>query len=284
MVSVGHWHFLATAISLQPHRWHSQAKDPGPWVSQLDIQKTEERWEWRRGTEESLPSGELEMKLTLAEVNGNSHGPEVMRCTPQGPNFSCLRVEKTVAPPTKGSEASADAQPGSGHHMQHMQGMQGMAGGMAGGGMAGGGMAGGGMAGGGMAGHMAGKAGQPDKPSASQVVRPMALALGEVCVPGGRQCASGTDCKAGVSGFTCQAKVFSAVTPGTLTLTQSLRMALIGALVLLLCLCVVGFLYRRRAESRSFDELPKVMGKTNLDLPRTRKYEAFDSDEEYRTF
>lgn len=313
------------------------ADDPGPWVSQLDMQKTEvsrgpqegfeltlhlvggdvassstesvellvtgtltaskqhlvlKKTGTRKGgimearTEESLPAGVLDLTVSLAEYNGNAHGPEVMRCTPQGQNFSCLRVQKALvtenqaqSPGQQGQQGQQGKQgqqqrsvqtPGEMHGMHGMGHMQGMHEQMQ------------------HAGHS--RPGDASGASGLRQAMPMAppLALGDVCMPGRSRCPGGSSCKAGVDGFRCQEPMFSGVKPESYTLTQSLRMALVGALALFLCLCTLGCFYRRRfRESRTFDELPKVMGKTNLDLPtlKPRKYiEASDSDEEYRTF
>lgn len=301
--------------------------DPGPWVSQLEMQQTEEGFELmvhlvggdvasssmesvelmislpkeakqkhfvlqkagtRKGgimeirTEERLlPEGteSMEMKVTLAEYNGNSHGPQNMRCSvrPQErQHYSCLSVEKAVAVgASTGTPAPVHGPMEGSEHMPsgHMHGGTGGMGGM------------------GHTGHMRGQmphqSSEPQSATRQAMTAVMALHLGDACIPGHSRCAGGSECKASTMGFTCQdSSPHLAAAAGSLT--QSLRMALIGALALFLCLCLLGWFYRKHTrDPRTFDELPKVMGKTNLDLPtlKPRKYiEASDSDEEYRTF
>ncbi|CAK9052145.1 unnamed protein product [Durusdinium trenchii] len=317
------------------------ADDPGPWVSQLDIEKTEEGFELQlhlvggdvaasstesveltlstkdkrksfvlmkhnalKGgileirTEEDLLSGQaFFVQATLAEYNGNSHGPETLACQvrPQEPHrYSCLRV----AEPKKASEgplpsASSGGQDqqmqmqgmhhgtaGSGHEHpmhqgEHMQGMHGMHGtkGMHGSGMRG-------------STSMRGTA----APTASMMgaqQAPMAalpLSLGAVCTPGFGNCPAGSECKVYRREFTCQRPVASTVAKGS-------RMVLVGGLVLFVFLGVVAWLFRqlRVRSGRSFGSLPKVVGKANMDLstmrPKGPAYqEASDSDEDYRVF
>ena len=171
----------------------------------------------RPGTEEDLLSGQaFFVQATLAEYNGNSHGPETLACQvrPQEPHrYSCLRV----AEPKKASEgplpsASSGGQDqqmqmqgmhhgtaGSGHEHpmhqgEHMQGMHGMHGtkGMHGSGMRG-------------STSMRGTA----APTASMMgaqQAPMAalpLSLGAVCTPGFGNCPAGSECKAGAAARPC---------------------------------------------------------------------------------
>eukprot|EP00434_Breviolum_minutum_P035602 symbB.v1.2.031516.t1/scaffold3666.1/size52310/2 len=293
--------------------------DPGPWVSQLEMQQTEEGFELmvhlvggdvasssmesvelmisipevkqkhfvlqkagtRKGgimeirTEEKLlPKGteSMEMKVTLAEYNGNSHGPQNMRCSvrPQErQHYSCLSVEKAVS---VGASTQAPAPMGGSEHMAsgHMHGtggmghMDGMNGGMG--------------ASGHMRGQMPHQSPEPQSATRQAMTAAMALHLGDACIPSHNS----------AKGFTCQERSLRLETAAPDSLISSLRMALTGVLALFLCLCLLGWFYRKHTRDlRTFDELPKVMGKTNLDLPtlKPRKYiEASDSDEEYRTF
>lgn len=304
--------------------------DPGPWVSQLEMQQTEEGFELmvhlvggdvasssmesvelmisipevkqkhfvlqkagtRKGgimkirTEEKLlPKGteSMEMKVTLAEYNGNSHGPQNMRCSvrPQErQHYSCLSVEKAVS---VGASTQTPAPMGGSEHMAsgHMHGGTGGMGHMDG-------MNGGIGASGHMRGQMPHQSPEPQSATRQAKTAAMALHLGDACIPSHNRCAGGSECKASAKGFTCQERSLRLETAAPDSLISSLRMALIGVLALFLCLCLLGWFYRKHTRDlRTFDELPKVMGKTNLDLPtlKPRKYiEASDSDEEYRTF
>ena len=78
----------------------------------------------RPGTEEDLLSGQaFFVQATLAEYNGNSHGPETLACQvrPQEPHrYSCLRV----AEPKKASEGPLPSASSGGQDQQmQMQGM-----------------------------------------------------------------------------------------------------------------------------------------------------------------
>ena len=140
------------------------------------------------GTEESLPAGVLDLTVSLAEYNGNAHGPEVMRCTPQGQNFSCLRVQKALvtenqaqSPGQQGKQGQQQRSvqtPGEMHGMHGMGHMQGMHEQMQ------------------HAGHS--RPGDASGASGLRQAMPMAapLALGDVCMPGRSRCPGGSSCKA----------------------------------------------------------------------------------------
>lgn len=154
----------------------------------------------RPGTEESLPAELLDLTVTLAEYNGNAHGPELMRCTPQGQNFSCLRVQKALvtenqaqSPGQQGQQGQQGKQGQQGqqqrsvqtpgeihgmHGMGHMQGMHEQ------------------MQHAGHAGHA--RPGDASGASGLRQAMPMAapLALGDVCMPGRSRCPGGSYCKA----------------------------------------------------------------------------------------
>lgn len=141
-----------------------------------------------------LPKGteSMEMKVTLAEYNGNSHGPQNMRCSvrPQErQHYSCLSVEKAVS---VGASTQTPAPMGGSEHMAsgHMHGGTGGMGHMDG-------MNGGIGASGHMRGQMPHQSPEPQSATRQAMTAAMALHLGDACIPSHNRCAGGSECKAG---------------------------------------------------------------------------------------
>ena len=152
-----------------------------------------------QGTEEKLlPEGteSMEMKVTLAEYNGNSHGPQNMRCSvrPQErQHYSCLSVEKAVAVGASTGTPAPEHGPREGSEHMPSGHMHGGTGGMGGMGHMDGGM--------GSSGHMRGQmphqSSEPQSATRQAMTAAMALHLGDACIPGHSRCAGGSECKAG---------------------------------------------------------------------------------------
>jgi len=236
-------------------------------------------------TEEDLfggvgDGGSFSMQATLAEVNGNNHGPESLSCRSEGGRSTCRRTEKS---PAVGSPSPARA--GEGGHL-----MRGSGASMQGAGPEHEGM------------HQRMHQG-PNMPSQSQSQSQSMLWTkpphGE-CHPDSAPCRPGGACKASGDGsYIC----VKAAEPETNLRRRfenpssghGFQMMVAAALfVCLSCLCGALFLHRFgiKPGARNVDSVPKVMGKiadgnlsTVQTMTRSRAFENdSDSDDDLRVW
>ncbi|CAE7206923.1 unnamed protein product [Symbiodinium natans] len=230
------------------------------------------------------------MQATLAEYNGNNHGPESLSCRAGVLRHStCRRTEKDVASPpsslgTPGTTGPRpDHQPGQGGHM-----MRGAGAGMHEGGQhmrsATHNMPHQGVPHQGMP-HQEGMRHQEASQQAMVQQPPEAL---DECHPSSNPCKGGSACQVSRQGnYLCvkaepQTSLRSFADPST---GHGFRMLVAGALfVCLSCLCGALFLHRFVAPrgARNMESMPKVMGKVvdgNLSTVQTMtRSRAFEND------